>query len=137
MGRIGVHGLNAENIAACRFLNNLGHILIVAQHLTVDGHGAVVHIVRHGEIDDQGFAVCRRRRSRQVKPFHSVDDCGLADSAGEAATGLPVTLASHPGQQRTALAQVEVQKGITVLPLKSLSVTKLLTGHAAMPHQMG
>ena len=31
----------------------------------------------------------------------------------------------------------EVQKGITVLSVKSLAATKLLTGQAAMPHQMG
>lgn len=30
-----------------------------------------------------------------------------------------------------------MQKGITVLPVKSLFFTKSLTGHAAMPHQMG
>ena len=31
----------------------------------------------------------------------------------------------------------EVQNGITVLPVKSLFSTKLSTGHAAMPHQIG
>ena len=31
----------------------------------------------------------------------------------------------------------EVQKGITVLPVKSLSFTKLFTGQAAIPHQIG
>ena len=31
----------------------------------------------------------------------------------------------------------EVQKGITVLPVKSLASTKVSTGQAAMPHQMG
>ena len=31
----------------------------------------------------------------------------------------------------------DVQNGITVLPVKSLAVTKALTGHAAMPHQIG
>ena len=32
---------------------------------------------------------------------------------------------------------VEVQKGITVFPVKSLFFTKSFTGQAAMPHQMG
>lgn len=32
---------------------------------------------------------------------------------------------------------VDVQNGITVLPLKSLPLTKLFTGQAAMPHQIG
>ena len=31
----------------------------------------------------------------------------------------------------------EEQKGMTVLPVKSLAFTKLSTGQAAMPHQMG
>ena len=31
----------------------------------------------------------------------------------------------------------EVQKGMTVLPVKSLFFTKSFTGQAAMPHQMG
>ena len=31
----------------------------------------------------------------------------------------------------------EVQKGTTVLPVKSFAVIKPLTGQAAMPHQMG
>lgn len=31
----------------------------------------------------------------------------------------------------------EVQKGITVLPVKSLLWTKVSTGQAASPHQMG
>lgn len=31
----------------------------------------------------------------------------------------------------------DVQNGITVFPLKSFLLTKLLAGHAAMPHQMG
>ncbi len=31
----------------------------------------------------------------------------------------------------------EVQNGITVLPVKSLSLTKLFTGQAAIPHQIG
>lgn len=31
----------------------------------------------------------------------------------------------------------EVQKGITVLSVKSLPLTKLSTGQAAMPHQIG
>ena len=33
--------------------------------------------------------------------------------------------------------EAEVQKGITVLPVKSLFSTKESTGHAAIPHQMG
>ena len=33
--------------------------------------------------------------------------------------------------------ETEVQNGMTVLPVKSLTATKLLMGHAAMPHQMG
>ena len=32
---------------------------------------------------------------------------------------------------------VDVANGITVLPEKSLSCTKLFTGHAAIPHQIG
>lgn len=31
----------------------------------------------------------------------------------------------------------EVQKGITVFPLKLFSLTKLSTGQAAIPHQIG
>ena len=31
----------------------------------------------------------------------------------------------------------EVQKGMTVLPVKSLALTNVSTGHAAMPHQIG
>ena len=31
----------------------------------------------------------------------------------------------------------DVQKGITVFPVKSLALMKLSTGQAAMPHQMG
>ena len=31
----------------------------------------------------------------------------------------------------------EVQNGITVLPVKSLPLTKLSIGHAAIPHQIG
>jgi len=31
----------------------------------------------------------------------------------------------------------DVQNGITVLPVKSLPFTKLLTGHAAIYHQIG
>ena len=31
----------------------------------------------------------------------------------------------------------EVQKGMTVFPVKSLFFTKSLTGQAALPHQMG
>ena len=33
--------------------------------------------------------------------------------------------------------EAEVQNGMTVLPLKSFALTKLFTGHAASPHQMG
>lgn len=33
--------------------------------------------------------------------------------------------------------EAEVQKGIPVFPVKSLAAAKLLTGHAAIPHQMG
>ena len=32
---------------------------------------------------------------------------------------------------------VEVAKGMTVLPVKSLFFTKVSTGHATIPHQMG
>lgn len=31
----------------------------------------------------------------------------------------------------------DVQNGITVLPVKLFSLTKLFTGHAAMPYQIG
>lgn len=31
----------------------------------------------------------------------------------------------------------EVQNGITVLPLKSLALTKVFTGQATIPHQIG
>ena len=31
----------------------------------------------------------------------------------------------------------EVQKGVTVLPVKSMAFINELTGQAAMPHQMG
>lgn len=31
----------------------------------------------------------------------------------------------------------DVQKGITVFPVKSFASTKVFTGHAAMPHQIG
>lgn len=31
----------------------------------------------------------------------------------------------------------EVQNGITILPLKSLALTKVFTGQAAIPHQIG
>ena len=33
--------------------------------------------------------------------------------------------------------EAEVQKGITVFPVKSLAAIKLSTGHAAIPHQIG
>ena len=35
------------------------------------------------------------------------------------------------------LEEEEVQKGITVFPVKSFASTKVSTGQAAMPHQMG
>ena len=40
-------------------------------------------------------------------------------------------------KDRSRPEEEEVQKGITVLPVKSLAFTKLLVGQAAMCHQMG
>ncbi|WCA41034.1 hypothetical protein PGB23_00895 [Bifidobacterium pseudolongum subsp. pseudolongum] len=45
---------------------------------------------------------------------------------------LASSLALDPSGELT-----DVQNGITVLPLKSLPCTKLFTGHAASPHQIG
>lgn len=55
----------------------------------------------------------------------------------EAFTFQPVARTSHllPLSPRPELA--DVAKGMTVLPLKSLCLTKVSTGQAAIPHQIG
>lgn len=60
---------NTENIRAGVFLNDIGHVLRVAQTLAVYFHIAVIPVIGNGEIDDKGFrvrifrGVCSLRRS--------------------------------------------------------------------------
>lgn len=69
-----------------------------------------------------------------------VGDFLLCDGGGEALALLPVAGAGERCELRATLADAaaaEVQKGMTVLPVKSLALTNVSTGHAAMPHQIG
>lgn len=61
-------------------------------------------------------------------------------TVGEALAGLPVAVVvsfASCAALSPSPEEAEVAKGMTVLPVKSLAITKAFTGHAAPPHQMG
>ena len=75
-------------------------------------------------------------------PSSSTQACTSAASTPERnlipACQSPVPARSAKSCPLSPMSEVEeVQKGITVLPVKSLASTKVSTGQAAMPHQMG
>ena len=83
-----------------------------------------------------------KRQAGAYRPRPFTQDCTSSSEGLErkrtpsCQSPVPASSASSvPLSPRPELA--EVQKGITVLPVKSLASTKPLTGQAAMPHQIG
>lgn len=72
-----------------------------------------------------------------VQTVHPSFDGRSIRPGGEPPPVEPVARACHVAQLCPIPELAEVANGITVLPVKSLLFTKLLTGHAAIPHQMG
>ena len=72
-------------------------------------------------------------------PIHSATSLSLAAELKRMPSSqVPLPAASSSSVPLSPRPELElVQKGTTVLPVKSLAATKLLTGQAAMPHQMG
>lgn len=70
-----------------------------------------------------------------------VGDFLLRDGGGEALAFLASRRCRRAPRACAPLSPMpllaEVQKGMTVLPVKSLALTNVSTGHAAMPHQIG
>ena len=116
----------------------------IQNKIVPNGSGTILRKQRRGHhgIDCKYSVLIDRTPPASVQteaadPVRNVIPAGIA---AEAFAGLPVACACHLSQQLAALTKAggsgRAERDDS-LPVKSLFFTKLLTGHAAIAHQIG